>query len=62
VRTCRVRHHGDVARIEVPPESIALLLDAEKRDAIVRGVREAGYRYVSLDLGGYVSGNLNTKS
>lgn len=58
-RACRVRHHGDVARIEVPPESIALLLDPLTRDAIVRGVRAAGYRYVALDLGGYVSGNLN---
>jgi uncharacterized protein len=61
-RACRVRHHGDVARIEVPPEAMALLLDPEKRDAVVRGVRAAGYRYVSLDLGGYVSGNLNAKS
>ena len=58
-RACRVRHHGDVARIEVPPESIALLLDPQAREAIVRGVRAAGYRYVALDLGGYVSGNLN---
>ena len=59
VRACRVRHHGDVARIEVPAESIAMLVDPEKRERIVRGVRAAGYRYVALDLGGYVSGNLN---
>jgi uncharacterized protein len=59
IRVCRVRHHGDVARIEVPPEEIALLADAAVRDKVVAGVQAAGYRYVALDLGGYVSGNLN---
>jgi hypothetical protein len=38
---------------------MALMLDPQTRDAVVRGVRAAGYRYVALDLGGYVSGNLN---
>jgi uncharacterized protein len=59
LRACRVRHHGDVARIEVPPDAITSLLESERRDRIVEGVRAAGYRYVSLDLGGYVSGSLN---
>ena len=59
VRACRVRHHGDVARIEVPADAIASLLESGRRERIVEGVRAAGYRYVSLDLSGYVSGSLN---
>ncbi|MGH7709528.1 MAG: ATP-dependent sacrificial sulfur transferase LarE [Vulcanimicrobiaceae bacterium] len=59
IRVCRVRHHGEVARIEVPPDQIAGLLDATVRDRVVAGVQAAGYRFVALDLGGYVSGNLN---
>ncbi len=60
-RACRVRHHGDVARIEVPLEDVARLAASGVRDRVVAGVRAAGYRYVALDLGGYVSGNLNPK-
>ncbi len=59
IRSCRVRHHGDVARIEVPLTDLAAFVAPDVRDAIVAGVRAAGYRYVALDLGGYVSGNLN---
>jgi uncharacterized protein len=59
LRACRVRHHGDVARIEVPPDDIPLVADPARRQRIVDGVRAAGYRYVALDLGGYVSGGLN---
>jgi len=59
LRACRVRHHGDIARIEVPPGDIAAAADPERRARIVEGVRAAGYRYVTLDLGGYVSGGFN---
>jgi pyridinium-3,5-biscarboxylic acid mononucleotide sulfurtransferase len=58
-RACRVRHHGDVARIELPPEDVARAARSDVRNRIVEAVRAAGYRYVSLDLGGYVPGNLN---
>jgi uncharacterized protein len=58
-RACRVRHHGEIARIEVPPGDVAALADPERRAQIVAGVRAAGYRYVTLDLGGYVSGGFN---
>jgi uncharacterized protein len=60
VRICRVRHHGEVARIEVPPAELAAFADAALRERVVAGVRAAGYRFVALDLGGYVPGNLNT--
>ena len=59
IRSCRVRHHGDVARIEVPLADLDVFARAETREQIVAGVKAAGYRYVALDLGGYVSGNLN---
>jgi uncharacterized protein len=58
-RACRVRHHGEVARIEVPPADLARFGDATIRERIVAGVRAAGYRFVTLDLGGYVSGGFN---
>jgi uncharacterized protein len=59
LRACRVRHHGEIARIEVPPDDIAAVTDPARRARIVEGVRAAGYRYVTLDLGGYVSGGFN---
>jgi uncharacterized protein len=58
-RQFRVRHHGDVARLEVEPTELTRAFDAEVRARIVRGLRGAGYRYVSLDLEGYRAGSLN---
>jgi uncharacterized protein len=53
----RVRHHGDVARIEVEPAEIPRLV--EERDRVAHLVREAGYKFVSVDLEGYATGSLN---
>ncbi len=53
----RVRHYGDLARIEVPQQQLADVV--VKREAVVAAVQEAGYRYVTLDLAGLRSGNLN---
>ncbi len=53
----RVRHHGDVARIEVEPSEIPRLVVARER--VVRVLREAGYKFVSADLEGYATGSLN---
>jgi uncharacterized protein len=58
-RQVRVRHHGQVARIELDPADFARLLDPEMRAAVVAGVRDAGYPYVALDLVGYRTGSLN---
>jgi uncharacterized protein len=55
----RVRHYGETARIEVPVAGMARLLDSELRERVVRGVRAAGYRSVTLDLQGYRTGSLN---
>lgn len=56
IRICRVRHHGEVARLEIPPAEFASLADDARRARIVAGIRAAGYRYVTLDLGGYLRG------
>lgn len=56
-RELRVRHYGDTARLEVPVETLPTVL--ERRDDVVAAVRAAGYRYVTLDLEGLRSGNLN---
>jgi pyridinium-3,5-biscarboxylic acid mononucleotide sulfurtransferase len=53
----RVRHHGDVARVEVEPEEVERLF--EHREAVVMGLKEAGYTFVALDLEGYSTGSLN---
>jgi pyridinium-3,5-biscarboxylic acid mononucleotide sulfurtransferase len=53
----RVRHHGEVARIEVEPAEIGRLLS--ERDRVVSALRSAGYKFVALDLEGYATGSLN---
>src|SRR5438105_11017607 len=53
----RVRHHGDVARVEVEPEEMEALF--ARRDAVVEGLKQAGYKFVALDLEGYETGSLN---
>ncbi len=53
----RVRHHGDVARIEVEPGEIERLVFL--REQAVAGVRATGYKFVAVDLEGYSTGSLN---
>ena len=57
LRQLRVRHHGDVARIETDEADMGLLL-AHRRDVTER-LKALGYLYVTLDLAGYRSGSLN---
>ena len=57
LRELRVRHYDDTARLEVPLADLAAVL--ERRAEVVAAVRGAGYRYVTLDLEGLRSGNLN---
>ncbi len=54
----RVRHHGSVARIEVPKGDLGRVVDG-LADEVVRLVREAGFAFVALDLEGLRSGSLN---
>ena len=56
---CRVRHHNDLARIEVPASEIPRFMDADFRGRVEARLREIGYRYVALDLRGFRSGSMN---
>ncbi len=58
-RVFRVRHHDSLARIEIARDEMARALEPELNAAIVRELKAAGYRYVSLDLQGYRTGSLN---
>jgi uncharacterized protein len=55
----RVRHHGDVARIELLPEDILRATEEACRNKIVKVAEEAGFPYVALDLKGYRTGSMN---
>jgi uncharacterized protein len=59
IRECRLRHHGNIARIEVGEKDMALLLESQIRQDLVKQIKALGYTYVTLDLGGYRSGSLN---
>jgi len=59
VSYCRVRHHGDLARIEVAPEDIERLTRSQTRRQIVNTFRDLGYLHISIDLEGYTSGKMN---
>jgi uncharacterized protein len=56
-RDVRVRHYGDSARVELPLSDLPSAID--RRAEVVEAVKSAGYRYVTLDLEGLRSGNLN---
>jgi uncharacterized protein len=56
-RELRVRHHGDVARLEVPEADLIHAL--QEREAITTALRATGYTYITLDLAGLRSGSMN---
>ncbi len=58
LRVLRLRHHGDVARLEVGPDELPRVV-GELRDQVVAIVKAAGYAYVAVDLQGYRTGALN---
>jgi len=55
----RLRHHGDIARIEVNPQDFSIII--QNREAIIAGLSELGYRFITLDLAGYQMGSFNKK-
>lgn len=58
-RVCRVRHHDDLARIELGRTELPRALDLEMSATIVRELKAIGYKYVTIDLQGYRTGSLN---
>ena len=55
----RVRHHGDLARIELAPDELPRALHPKEIQRMSRALHEIGFRWVSLDLDGYRTGSLN---
>jgi uncharacterized protein len=58
-RHCRVRHHGDLARIEVAPGELPRAASPDMAVRIVAELKAVGFLYVTLDLQGYRTGSLN---
>jgi len=55
----RVRHHGELARIEIEEESLGMLVDRKIRSDVINHFKTLGYVYVTLDLTGFRSGSMN---
>ncbi|MDD5312026.1 MAG: ATP-dependent sacrificial sulfur transferase LarE [Dehalococcoidia bacterium] len=55
----RLRHHGDIARVEVDGNGFRLLSDTEMRNRAVEHLKSLGYKYITLDLAGYRAGSMN---
>lgn len=58
-RQMRVRHHGEIARIEIAPEEMPLALNVEMAQRIATDFKQLGFKFVTLDLEGYRTGALN---
>ncbi len=58
-RQLRVRHHGEVARIEVDPTELTRLCESEVRSKVIKTAKAVGFKYVAADLQGYRTGSMN---
>lgn len=58
-RQVRVRHHGEIARIEVASEERSKFFDTQLMDKVYEKLKEVGFRYVTFDLKGYRTGSMN---
>jgi len=59
LRQFRVRHHENIARIEVEPSEFGRLIETNVRESLVEYFKSIGYTYVTMDLLGFRSGSLN---
>ncbi len=58
-RELRVRHHGELARVEIARAELPRALSMEMLDAITAALKQAGFQYVTLDCAGFRSGSMN---
>ena len=58
-RQVRVRYHGDIARIELALDALVRAAEPDMRELIVKAGKDNGFKYVTLDLGGYRTGSHN---
>jgi pyridinium-3,5-biscarboxylic acid mononucleotide sulfurtransferase len=59
IRQVRVRHHGEVARIETDGEGMEIAFSPENRGRLVARLQNLGFKHVALDLSGYRQGSMN---
>ena len=59
IKQYRVRHHGDVARIEVEKSDMQRLILDENYSDLIASFENIGFKYITLDLKGYVQGSMN---
>jgi uncharacterized protein len=55
----RVRHHGNIARIELPAPDIRKILDSKIKNTVIKSLKKLGYIYITLDIEGYTTGSMN---
>lgn len=55
----RVRHHGQIARIEIEPPEFLKITEKKVREAVIKNFKKFGYIYIALDLAGFRSGSMN---
>jgi uncharacterized protein len=58
-RKVRVRHHGDLARVEIARDDLPRALRLEVLDDITEALKACGFRYTTLDTQGYRTGSMN---
>lgn len=58
----RVRHHGELARIEAAPDELSSIFSPQNRTTILKKFHELGFTYVTVDLAGYQTGSMNLKA
>ena len=55
----RVRHHGNIARIELPTHDIRKILNSKIKNTVIKSLKKLGYIYITLDIEGYTTGSMN---
>ena len=55
----RVRHHGDIARIELPQEDISRFMEKSVTDRVQQEFKKIGFKFVAVDIEGFRSGRMN---
>jgi len=58
-RQVRVRHHGNIARIELPIHDMHKILDGKIKNTVIKSLKELGYLYITMDIEGYTIGSMN---
>lgn len=58
----RVRHHGDIARIEIEKDDLNKVMRGSMREKVIASVKKAGFKFITLDLEGYRTGPFNPQT